>query len=224
MRRMQFVILIALAGFGAASGAVFYSGGAFANGPSGVSAVSLVRGARLATLSRRSDRGISSTLRRDFAIFKRAQAADASTPTVPTGVISPNAAAEYGLDLADAQYVQASRANVWVVPGASGACIVSEYGSATATQEVVAHCDSVADVTTYGLTNGLQRSGGGHAAAEYVSALIPNGNGHVTIHDAGASASMTTTDNVITAAVPVGDVTITAETASGPVTFTKQFQ
>ena len=152
----------------------------------------------------------------NFKLFNRgpagrdAAAASSEPYPIPSAVVNA-----YGLDLADTQFVSTSSADVWAIPGATGACITVQPAIGGSVGPASIHCEGQAAMEAYGLSAGSQWSGSA-TQGEVVAALVPNGNPAVTVNEPrNAQVSVGTTDNIAIVASKIGTIKIAYRAPSG---------
>jgi hypothetical protein len=138
-----------------------------------------------------SGRGVgASSLRHNFAVFKRARLAAAGSAAVPAAVAQRWAAplfANLGLDVADATEVTLnSTTTAWVVPGSAGACVAWITTSPGLSDGNA--CGPTSDVNAGDLFNidgssvgPRPTAGQALTGAEIAVGLAPNGNRDVSV-------------------------------------------
>ncbi len=150
---------------------------------------------------------VAAVFARHFAIFRRARSAAASV--LPRGfvAVATNSGSHIGalrLNLAQAQYVSVSSSlSLWIIPGASGACIVSPStnpprhlsngSTAPADTSYGANCARLSAVDSGGFTGSTDVD----SSDQVLFGLVPNGFSAVILTNAnGSKQSVPVVDNV----------------------------
>jgi hypothetical protein len=175
--------------------------------------------------------GISPILRAHFAIFRHTRrivggarriVARAAGFTVlqsapPASWLgSPGSLTQFGLDLSRSQEVQTSEGTAWVIPGATGACIVTlappdTTGPTVGQSTPLSVCDSTSAI----LQNGLVGLGGGASPNSVLYGLLPNGNSTASLTAAGSQQAVSVANNVVIRTVPTASLHLDFKNASG---------
>lgn len=175
---------------------------------------------------------VNGLLKKNFTIFRlarrsthgQAQVADSSTPPLPHP-IDASATVTYELNPADTQYVQEGAASVWVVPGATGACMLARtvLPVLTSTANSAAgvrprspwfeYCETAANIDSDGLVDSLGWSmttpQGDTSKGEVIASLVPDGNATIAVTSAaGDTALVPVENNIAVHTYPQGDVTM----------------
>jgi hypothetical protein len=172
-------------------------------------------------------RGVSPVLLRSFSVLARARYVSDSSdgPALPASIashltLSGAPAAELQLVPASAQFVQLNSAfAVWVVPGATGVCLVRPE-SAPGGTSYVDDCTTTSNATDGGLVVDVTPGHGSPTdAVTEVYGLAPNGDSTVSVvATSGAVESVPVVDNVYDYVVPSGaaePAVVKGQSASG---------
>jgi len=150
--------------------------------------------------------GISRKLRAHFELFRAARTTGASVTAVPepAGILK-RWEAVYQLNFSQTQVVTNGVAQLWIIPGAAGACVVTNPAGGPI---VYYDCNFTRGIMSNGLVmDGLDPDG----TDDTVSGLVPNGNASIDITSTtGAVQRAPVVDNVVTATVPADTSTTLA--------------
>jgi hypothetical protein len=166
-------------------------------------------------------------LERNFSVFA-GDAHQHSSASYPAGVRRLLAAVSSsrdpsnqrnGLDVAATQEVTTANGSVWLVPGSTGACAITQGQPVTVAEVTGAvvtsmGCDSLSDIQQRGLLS-VSRSGAGPAT---VYGMVPNGTESLTATlSSGATTTISVTDNAVDASLPSLPASVVMNTTSGAV-------
>jgi hypothetical protein len=169
----------------------------------------------------------SKALVRQFSVFTQASSTHA-VASEPAGVRRLLAAVSSsrdpsnqrnGLDVAATQEVTTANGSVWLVPGSTGACAITQGQPVTVAEVTGAvvtsmGCDSLSDIQQRGLLS-VSRSGAGPAT---VYGMVPNGTESLTATlSSGATTTISVTDNAVDASLPSLPASVVMNTTSGAV-------
>jgi hypothetical protein len=160
---------------------------------------------------------ISPKLKTHFALFRQVRtvrAADAQP--LPAGFLTPQIVSQLQLDVSGTQFVQSGSAQLWVVPGAAGACVMMQIYYATGPfagrRPGGGGCNTTAGVLQNGLVGFRQNPDG----TTFVHGIVPDGNDDVTVTFADRSQqAVPVTSNVVAATFPTGPMTVSFLNANG---------
>jgi hypothetical protein len=156
---------------------------------------------------------ISSALTAHFAVFRqtrRARAADAEPlPSIP---MVSSMVARQELDTSDTAFFRVGSAQMWFMPGASGACEVLQTSTTPAVQTYGGGCETTQTVLQYGLV-GFRRNSDG---STLVHGMVPDGNVSVSVTLAGGTQeSVPVVSNTFAATFQASGLTISFRNANG---------
>jgi len=161
---------------------------------------------------------IGRRLKAHFALFRgarRVQAAD--TPSLPAGALTSDLVSAFQLDVSQTAFVQAdSVQQLWIVPGGSGACVITQTsyttGSLAGRRSAGEGCDTTDGILQYGLVGFRTRADG----MTFVHGIVPDGNDSVSVTFAdGSQQTVHVTSNVVAASFPTAAMTVSFRNANG---------